>query len=178
LKKSLCIYNEAALYLTGEFGIPEDHPKGLGLAAQAADLGEQAASWGLAKLYLMGEGGVPLDIAKGMSMLRALSNQGYGLATASLGDLHSDPKLRSEFFSLHFGGDDQTSDAVKAAVPQDLEKAESYWLAATQQGYCRAFASLASAYDRGAGVPLNYSKAALYVANAVKCALQTSFTNP
>jgi uncharacterized protein len=170
LKKSLCLYNEAAIYLTGDFGIPEDQPKGLGLATQAAALGERAASWGLAKLYLMGDGGVPLDIEKGISMLRALSNQGYGLATASLGDLYSDPKLRSEFFSLHFGGEDQTSDAIKAAVPQDLAKAESYWLAATQQGYCRAFASLASVYDRGAGVPVDYTKAALYVANAVKCA--------
>ena len=169
-KKSLCLYDEAALYLTGEFGIPEDYPKGIALAAQAADLGERAASWGLAKLYLMGDDGVPLDIAKGMSMLRALSDQGYGLATASLGDLHSDPKLRSEFFSLDFGGEDQTSDAIKSAIPQDLAKAESYWLAATQQGYCRAFASLASVYDRGAGVSVDYTKAALYVANAVKCA--------
>jgi TPR repeat protein len=170
LKKSLCVYDEAALYLTGEFGIPEDYPKGLALAAQAADLGERAASWGMAKLYLMGDDGVPLDVAKGMSMLRALSDQGYGLATASLGDLHSDPKLRSEFFSLRFGGEDQVSDAIKAAVPQDLAKAESYWLAATQQGYCRAFTSIASVYDRGAGVSVDYTKAALYVANAVKCA--------
>jgi TPR repeat protein len=170
LKKSLCVYDEAALYLTGEFGIPEDYPKGLALAAQAADLGERAASWGMAKLYLMGDDGVPLDVAKGMSMLRALSDRGYGLATASLGDLHSDPKLRSEFFGLRFGGEDQVSDAIKAAVPQDLAKAESYWLAATQQGYCRAFTSIASVYDRGAGVSVDYTKAALYVANAVKCA--------
>jgi TPR repeat protein len=170
LKKSLCLYNEAALYLTGDFGIPEDYPKGLALAAQAAELGERVASWGMAKLYLTGDDGVPLDIAKGMSILRELSNQGYGLATASLGDLQSDPKLRSEFFSLRFAADDQVSDAIKAALPQDLAKAESYWLAATQQGYCRAFTSLASVYDRGAGVQVDYSKAALYVANAVKCA--------
>jgi TPR repeat protein len=110
-----------------------------------------------------------VDVAKGVAMLHALSDQGYGLATASLGDLYADPKLRSEFFSLEFAGEDQTSDAIKAAIPQDLAKAESYWLAATQQGYCRAFASLASVYDRGAGVPVDYSKAALYVANAVKC---------
>ena len=170
MKKSLCLYDEAALYLTGEFGIPKDYPKGLALAAQAVELGDRAASWGMAKLYLMGKDGISLDVPRGVSMLRALSDQGYGLATASLGDLQSDPKLRSEFFSLNFGGDDQTPDAIKAALPQDLAKAESYWLAATQQGYCRAFASLASVYDRGAGVSVDYTKAALYVANAVKCA--------
>jgi TPR repeat protein len=169
LNKPLCLYNEAALYLTGEFGIPVDYPKGLALAAQAADLGERAASWGMAKLYLMGKDGVRSDIAKGLSVLRTLSDQGYGLATASLGDLYADPKLRSEFFTLDFGDNDGVPDAVEAAIPQDLSKAEHYWLSATQQGYCRAFASLASAYDRGAGVPVDYSKAALYVANAVKC---------
>jgi TPR repeat protein len=169
LKKSLCLYDEAALYLTGEFDIPEDFQKGLALAAQSIELGDRAASFGMAKVYLMGDYGVALDVAKGESMLRTLSDQGYGLATAALGDLRSDSKLRSEFFSLHFGGEDQTPDAVKAAIPQDLAKAESYWLAATQQGYCRAFTSLASAYDRGAGVQVDYTKAALYVANAVKC---------
>jgi len=170
LKKALCLYDEAALYLTGAFGIQKDYPKGLALATQAAEMGDRLASWGLAKLSLMGDHGMPLDVAKGVSMLRALSEQGLGLATASLGDLHADPMLRSEFFSLRFGGEDQTSDAIKAAIPQDLRQAESYWLAATQQGYCRAFASLASVYDRGAGVPVDYAKAAFYVANAVKCA--------
>jgi uncharacterized protein len=170
LKKALCLYDEAALYLTGAFGFQEDYPKGLALATQAAAMGDRLASWGLAKLSLTGEQGMPLDIAKGVSMLRALSEQGLGLATASLGDLHADPMLRSEFFSLHFGGEDQTPDAIKAAIPQDPKQAESYWLAATRQGYCRAFASLASVYDRGAGVPVDYTKAALYVTNAVKCA--------
>jgi len=169
LKKSLCLYDEAAIYLTGEFDIPEDIPKGLALAAQAVDMGDRAATWGMAKLYLMGDDGVALDIAKAESMLRGLSDRGYGLATASLGDLRSDPKLRSEFFNLRFGGEDRTPDAIKAAIPQDLAKAQSYWLAATQQGYCRAFTSLASVYDRGAGVPVNYTKAALYIANAVQC---------
>ena len=170
LKKALCLYDEAAIYLTGEFGIAEDDPKGLALAAQAAELGDRNASFGMAKLYLMGEGGVSTDVAKGLSILRQLSDQGYGLATASLGDLYADPKLRSEFFSLHFAGDDQTPDAVKAALPQDLTKAQSYWLAAaTTQDYCRAFTSIASVYDRGAGVPVDYAKAALYLANAVRC---------
>jgi uncharacterized protein len=169
LKKRLCVYDEAALYLTGEFGVPADQAKGLALAAQAADLGERAASWGLAKVYMMGDYGVPQDVAKGTSMLRALSEQGYGLATASLGDMYSDPKLRNEFFSLDFDSEDEVPDAIKAAFPQDLAKAQSYWLAAAQQGYCRAYASLASVYDRGAGVPVDYTKAALYVANAVKC---------
>ena len=170
LKKALCLYDEAAIYLTGEFGIPEDDPKGLALAAQAAELGDRNASFGMAKLYLMGEDGVSTDVAKGLSILHQLSDQGYGLATAALGDLYADPKLRSEFFTLHFAGDDQTPDAVKAALPQDLAKAQAYWLAAaTTQGYCRAFTSIASVYDRGAGVPVDYTKAALYVANAVKC---------
>jgi TPR repeat protein len=169
LKKSGCVYDQAALYLHGDYGIHKDYPKGIALAERAAEMGHKAATWGLAKLYLMGEKGLPLDIPRGLSMLRALSDQGYGLATASLGDLRSDPKLRNEFFTLHFGGEDQTSDAIKAAIPQDVSQAESFWLNATQQGYCRAFASLASVYDRGAGVPVNYTKAALYIADLVKC---------
>jgi TPR repeat protein len=170
LHKALCLYDQAAIYLTGDFGVTEDYPKGLALAAQAAELGDRNASFGMAKLYLMGEYGVASDVAKGLSILHALSDQGYGLATASLGDLYADPKLRSEFFSLRFGSDDEVPDAVKAALTQDLTKAESYWLAATRQGYCRAFTSIASVYDRGAGVPVDYSKAALNVANAVRCA--------
>jgi TPR repeat protein len=174
LNLPLCLYEEAALYYTGYHGVPVDSAKAMALGTRASELGDRSATWGIAKLYLLGKG-TPEDAAKGMALLRSLSDQGYARATGSLGELYGDDKIRNEFFDGSFDGEDRVPDEFKAAVHSDMTKALGYWEAAAQQGNCHSLVDLSSVYDRGAGVPLNYSKGAKYVADAVKCSPTNSF---
>lgn len=168
LNLSVCLYEEAAVYYEGDFGVARDPAKALIFGTKASELGDRSAGWGVAKLYLLGEGTTE-DAARGMTMMRTLSEQGYGRATGSLGELYADPKIRNVFFGGEFEGPSSVPDEFIGAVPANIGKAITYWQAAVQQGDCQSLIDLSSLYDRGLGLPLSYSMGAKYVAEAVRC---------
>lgn len=174
LNMPLCLYVEAALYYTGDYGVPVDYAKTMALGTRASNLGDRAATWGIAKLYLLGQG-THEDVTKGMDLMRSLSDQGYAKATGSLGELYADDKIRNEFFDGTLEGEDRVPRQFKAAVRSDVEKAIGYWETAAQRGNCHSLLDLSSIYDRGAGVPTDYSKGAKYVEDAVKCEPNNSY---
>lgn len=165
----LCIYEEAAVLYSGAYGVPVDLGKVMRLGTQASDLGDRQATWGIAKMYIVGEG-VPENISKGMEMLRTLSGKGFAKATDSLGELYADSKIRNVFFNGSFDGADKVPVEFAKTIPTDPSKAMAYWQVSAQQSFCRSLLNLSSFYDRGIGVPLDYTKGAQYVAAAAKCA--------
>jgi TPR repeat protein len=111
----LCLYETAAIYYSGAYGVPVDFGKAMSLGAQAAALGDRQATWGVAKMYILGEG-APQDIPKGMEMMRMLSNQGFAKATDNLGELYADSKIRSVFFDDFSGHDSGPAVELAKAV--------------------------------------------------------------
>jgi TPR repeat protein len=170
----LCLYEEAAIFYSGAYGVPVDLGKAMMFGTHASDLGDREATWGIAKMYIVGEG-VPENIAKGMEMLRTLSEKGFAKATDSLGELYADGKIRNVFFDGGFDGEDKVPVEFAKAIPTDPAKSLAYWQISAQQSFCRSMLNLSSFYDRGIGVPLDYTKGAQYVAAAAKCAPSNSY---
>lgn len=159
-----------------------DYPKAVSLYKSIAKQGNAIAQYKLACLYRKGEG-LPQDTKEAVKWLRLSAEQGNALAQNDLGDVLANGKiipkdLKEAFYWIEkaaLAGQPSAQTSIGWAYMSDyLGLAPNYKLAmewnlkASNQGLAEATSNIGLLYEKGWGVPVDYTKACNWHYSALK----------